>query len=319
MVKGVMTVAWQRRFWLICCSFFAAHILAGEDYPGSKDHPALRRYPGSAIVFYDQREFDEYSLLLGPVRSTAEKDVENAQKRRLEGKVTKITYEGPPGRSNFEVFKNYELALEKAGYEVLYRGKGNEIRGVGEFLQKLNREHVRGWTDPDEHPTFYLSAKSPDGNTFISLYVHGGERPVTVLAVVEPKALETELVTAQVMQEQIEKSGKAALYGIYFDFDSAEIKPESKPTLDALAKLLHDNPGLKLYVVGHTDAVGTLEYNMDLSQRRAQAVVQALAGKYGVQKERLKAFGVGPLCPVAPNATEEGRAKNRRVEVVKQN
>lgn len=317
-IKEVMDMRGWRLLWPLVTSLLVFHPVSAEDYPGSRDHPIISRYPGSEIVHYDQREFDEYYLLLGPVKSTSDKDIENAPRKKLEGRVTKITYKGPKGRSNLEVYKNYEIALEQAGFEILYKARGNEIRGAHPFLERFNRQHLGGWTDPDEHPIFYLSAKSPDEKYFVSVFVHGEEAPVVVLAVVEPKGMETGLITAETMKSQIARTGKVALYGIYFDFDSAEIKKESKPTLDEIAKLLKENPDLKLFVVGHTDNIGKLEYNMELSRRRAEAVVKALVENYGVDKGRLKAFGVGPLCPCASNKTETGRARNRRVELVEQ-
>ncbi len=289
-----------------------------EDYPGSKDHPALSRYPGSHIIHYSQREFDEYFLLLGPVKR--QEEVPIAKKRKLEGRVTNITYQCPSNRSNLEIYKNYELALTKAGFKILYRGKASEIRGVYSFLDKVNREYIGGWDDPDERPWFYLSASSPDEKIFVSLFVIGRGR--VVLSVIEPKEMETGLITvfttAEMMESQIAQMGKVAIYSIYFDFDKADLKPESKPTIEEIAKLLKKNPTLKLYVVGHTDNIGTLEYNMELSERRAQAVVRELVEKHGISKDRLRAFGVGPLSPVATNETEEGRARNRRVELIKQ-
>jgi outer membrane protein OmpA-like peptidoglycan-associated protein len=295
-------------------------LLAGErDVPGSKDHPVLSRYPGSYIIHYSQRRFDEYFLLLGPVRSGADRDIQGAKTKRLEGKITNITYQCPKGRSTLEVYKNYELALKKAGFKILYKGTREEIRGVYGFLEKMNREYIGGWDDPDIRPWFYLSASSPDEGVFVSLFVLGGyDGPRVVLAVIEPKKMETGLVTAEAMKRQIAQMGKAVIYGIYFDFDSAEIRPESKPTINEIAKLLKENPDLKLYIVGHTDNIGSLEYNMDLSKRRAEAVVRELVNNYGIDKGRLRAFGVGPLAPATTNDTEEGRAKNRRVELVKQ-
>jgi outer membrane protein OmpA-like peptidoglycan-associated protein len=102
------------------------------------------------------------------------------------------------------------------------------------------------------------------------------------------------------------------------DFDRAEIKQESEPALREIARLLRDDPQLSVHVVGHTDNVGDLEYNMDLSRRRADAVVAALAERHGIARTRLTAAGVGPLAPVAPNTTLDGRAKKRRVELVEQ-
>ncbi len=114
----------------------------------------------------------------------------------------------------------------------------------------------------------------------------------------------------------IGRTGHAAVYGIYFDTGRADIKPESEATLKEIAKLLQQEPTLRLYVVGHTDSTGDFAANMDLSKRRADAVVKALTGPRGVAEDRLQAFGSGPLAPVASNRTEEGRAKNRRVELV---
>jgi outer membrane protein OmpA-like peptidoglycan-associated protein len=109
-----------------------------------------------------------------------------------------------------------------------------------------------------------------------------------------------------------------ALYGIYFDSAKAEVKPESQPALTEIAKLLGSNPKLKLHVVGHTDSTGEVAKNIELSRARAKAVALALTTKYSVPAWRLRAEGVGPLSPVASNADEGGRAKNRRVELVEQ-
>ena len=110
----------------------------------------------------------------------------------------------------------------------------------------------------------------------------------------------------------------AGRYGLFFDFNKATLQPESKPTLDEIARFLSANPGLKVHVVGHTDNVGGVEFNQRLSQARADAVVAALARGYGVPPSRMRPAGVGLLSPVASNADEEGRAKNRRVELLPQ-
>jgi outer membrane protein OmpA-like peptidoglycan-associated protein len=120
------------------------------------------------------------------------------------------------------------------------------------------------------------------------------------------------------MAEGLSSTGHVAIYGIYFDFNKSDLKPESESALKEIAKLLIGNPNLKVFIVGHTDNVGGIDYNMNLSQARAGAVVQALTKKYKVKPQQMKAYGVGQLAPVAPNKTEEGRAKNRRVELVEQ-
>ncbi len=103
-----------------------------------------------------------------------------------------------------------------------------------------------------------------------------------------------------------------------FDVDKADIKPESKPAIREIAKLLRENKGLKLYVVGHTDNFGTFDYNMKISKARADEVTKEPITKYKISPDRLKAYGLGCLAPVATNKIDEGHAKNRRVELAEQ-
>jgi outer membrane protein OmpA-like peptidoglycan-associated protein len=124
------------------------------------------------------------------------------------------------------------------------------------------------------------------------------------------------MVDPEAMAQDISNTGHVAVYGVFFDFDSSTIKPESEPTLKAIAEMLKASPRLGVYIMGHTDMEGNLDYNMTLSKKRAEAVVQALVQKYSVGSNRLQAQGVGPLCPVSTNRTEEGRKLNRRVEIV---
>ena len=138
------------------------------------------------------------------------------------------------------------------------------------------------------------------------------------LDIVEAKPMETNMVTVSAgeMASGIAATGSVALYGILFDTRSAVVKPESMPTLDEVSKLLKAQPTLRLLVVGHTDNVGTFEFNMDLSQRRAASVVQILTSKLGIDPKRLTPVGVSFASPVASNRTEDGKSKNRRVQLV---
>ena len=145
-------------------------------------------------------------------------------------------------------------------------------------------------------------------------------RPVVLVDLVAAAPMENKMVTvdATAMAKDINATGHVALYGILFDTDKTDIKPESAGTIAEVAKYLKQEPAVKLYVVGHTDNVGGHDYNMNLSQRRAAAVVQELTAKHAVPAARLKPAGAGPIAPVAPNDDDAGRAKNRRVELVKQ-
>jgi outer membrane protein OmpA-like peptidoglycan-associated protein len=137
--------------------------------------------------------------------------------------------------------------------------------------------------------------------------------------VVMPKPLETNMVdvTAVDIAETLASKGVVDLYGIYFDVDKSEIKPQSRKTLDQIAVVLKIDRSLRLEVSGHTDSTGDKAHNLQLSTARAQAVVRALTVTYGIAAARLEAKGYGDSKPVAPNASDAGRAKNRRVELRK--
>jgi OmpA-OmpF porin, OOP family len=289
------------------------------DVRGSKDHPLVSRYPGLVIRDYVVAEFDQFDLPLGRLKSdsTAEKS------QRLEGKITRIAYDAPSGRSILEIYRNYEDALKKAGFEILFACVNNQGCGSGApTLFAAKGRDDWGWGSGQR----YLSAKlsRPEGDAYVSLHLgqwsDQSRGSAILLYVVEVKPMESGRVTvdAGALASDIARTGHSAVYGIYFDTGKTEVKPQSDAALKEIAKLLQQDAQLKLLVVGHTDSVGTLASNMDLSKRRADAVVQALTTRYGVAPACLLAQGAGPLAPVASNRTEEGRARNRRVELVEQ-
>ena len=305
----------------LSCIFVAAAMAGAQesDAEGSKDHPLVSRYPGSVIKKYQTTEFDEFLLPLGKLGD----DNTPAKSKKLEGKITHIEYAVPAGRSLLEIFRNYEGALRKAGFETLFTCVNIEGCGTGSptFINSMGQEDW-AWTAGQR----YVAARhsTPQGDVYVSLVAgqwSNLDNGVAVyLYVVESKPMENDLikVDAAALGGDITNTGHAAVYGIYFDTGKAEVKPESNDALVEIAKLLQQDPKLKLLVVGHTDNVGTLASNMDLSKRRAEAVVQVLTTKNGVAASRLLAQGAGPLAPVASNSTEDGRAKNRRVELVQQ-
>src|SRR5690606_32870139 len=143
-------------------------------------------------------------------------------------------------------------------------------------------------------------------------------RVMLQLDVIELKPMEERMVVtdASTMQRGIGTEGRVAVYGIHFDFNKDTLRPDSKPQLEEIAKLLRGSPALKVLIVGHTDGKGALDYNRDLSERRARAVVEALTRDSRIERGRLTPIGVGMASPVATNRTDDGRAKNRRVELV---
>jgi OmpA-OmpF porin, OOP family len=321
-------------FWL----FSAASI--GADLAGSADHPLISRYGDSRIIGYQQEEYGETEFPTGA--AYLREGVRGfASVKRLEGKRTRLLYEAPAQRTSFEVMTNYKDAIDKAGGKTIWEcadlACGPQMAFTLYFDQtskhKLqgNREGANAYSMNAEEPR-YLAAviDKPDGTaTYVLIFsamqenaanTAVGRRVATFVEIVETKAMAQNMVSvnAENLRKGLESEGKIALYGIFFDTDKAVIKAESKPQLDEMAALLKRSLQLKVYIVGHTDNQGALDYNRSLSQRRAESVVSALVRDYGIAINRLSAQGVANLAPVANNASEAGRAKNRRVELVLQ-
>ena len=253
-----------------------------------------------------------------------------------EGAVTRITYKAPLGRSALEVTRNYEGELKAGGYEILFRDAVNplgryfaEAAGYNKILWPPN---VPALTLNSDTQQYIAAQKQRNGEVVQYVVIYAVEnnywaaqlkdvkkgQVLVQVDVVDMKPMESKMVTvtAEEMAEAVSKQGAVVLYGLYFEFNKAEVKPESESTLKEIAKLLNDNPQMSLLVVGHTDRVGSFAFNMDLSERRAAAVVKALVQNYKIDAKRLMPVGVSFACPRATNHTEEGRAKNRRVELV---
>jgi outer membrane protein OmpA-like peptidoglycan-associated protein len=152
--------------------------------------------------------------------------------------------------------------------------------------------------------------------TWVRVQTWNGGQGVT-LYIVEEKAMEQFIVAdADALLQEISLTGKATVHGIYFDTGKAVVKAESGPALTEIEKLLGKNADMQIFVVGHTDSVGDFDYNIGLSQRRAAAVVEVLVSQHHIDRSRLEPHGVGPLVPTSANSSEDGRARNRRVEIV---
>ena len=303
--------------------------LWAKDVAGGRDHPLVGRYQGSEITFYATSDFDEAALLGAPLNYDAilakqVKETGGPEWRRLQGRVTRIRYDAPSGRSSLEILANLKASLAGKGFATVF-----ECADAACFEGSMNDPYLLGWSVDSaqengryaDHARYLLATLDrPQGQVYVALLVGEAASGTTVFArVVELKPMEVGkvvVVEADAMQKALVASGRVALYGIYFDTNRDVLKPESKPTLDQIAKLLRAAADLKLIVAGHTDNQGAFDYNVDLSRRRAAAVVAALVGQYSIAPERLVPFGAGMASPVALNSSEDGRAKNRRVELV---
>ncbi len=283
-----------------------------RDVAGSKDYPGIGRFSGSSITGYQVKDFDRSPLQAAPF-----KDGKATDERKPEGRVTRIAYRTPPGPSIIEVSRNYESQLEKAGFETLTRCDTDDCGGIpfSEAIDNLPAPQM--WIDGFNFH-YYAGRKAEGGReTYATVVVSKNNDDVTAqLIVTQVGEIANKMVDAAAMAKGLGEKGHIALYGIYFDTDKAVLKPESKPTLDEIAKLLRGQPQLNVVIVGHTDSQGTYDYNMDLSRRRAEAIAAELVKSFQIAKTRLRTAGVGFLAPVGSNANEDGRALNRRVELV---
>jgi OmpA-OmpF porin, OOP family len=303
------------------------------DAPGARDHANLTRYVGSWLVAQEVKEFDAVSFPSGA-----------NQLAQVEGRITLSYYLAPAGRSVIEVQRNYEQALARAGAtrrdscaEAACQGRQNAFQAFnGHSGKKLAKDQLEGWAadtlvdqwlDENSYRWWY-GTLNVSGNTVHVMVLSAkaglidlSEKYVaTVVQIVEPKAMETGKVTvdASALARGLQSDGKIALYGVYFDTGKSELKPESKPQLDEMAKLLQSNAAMRVFVVGHTDNQGGLESNLALSRARAQSVIDALVKNFKIDVKRLSPAGVANYSPIASNANEIGRARNRRVELVVQ-
>jgi OOP family OmpA-OmpF porin len=258
------------------------------DVAGSKDYPGISRMPGYVITQYRESQFDSYSFLV----TEAGKE----KKQSVEGHLYSFRYDrkkDTPPTSALQVIRNYQNAARSAGGQVPFENGEGGDRGTTIRLVKGGSE------------------------VWLALHVIAyGDVYNAVIVERQSMQQEVKIEDAATMAQGIGEAGRVAIYGINFDTGKSELKPESEPALIEIAKLLTQNPALKLYVVGHTDMVADLATNVKLSQARAQSVVNALVTKHAIASARLIPFGNGPYAPVASNKTEEGRAKNRRVELV---
>jgi len=302
-----------------------------KDCEGCKDHPMLARYPGSILLGADQKAFEEAALPIGIGIRTDAGGSAAPKTLNATGKRTRLFYYAPAERSGLEVFANYSEALEKSGMSIVWTCVDKEC-GEDFVTQALESMHLKldntaesslGFVNT-ERPRYLLAKLArAQGDVFVVVMTADKtepQQPAVYVLIIESKAMDKGLVmvAANALDKSLMSTGKAVIYGIYFDFDKSDVKPESAPQLEQIARLLSDHAELKLTITGHTDNQGAADYNQKLSQRRADAIVAALSGSYSVASGRLNAQGMGASSPVASNDSEEGRAKNRRVELIKQ-
>lgn len=265
--------------------FISPMLFAQEDQEGCKDHPLFNRISGYYLGNCAKNDFDRCGF----------EDAKGTPVE-VEGRYTELNYRAKDDASiasPIKIGRNYQNAITKIGGKIVFQ---NLNSGGGETTMKVTRGKDEIW---------------------VKVRIGDSGRNYTIF-IIEKAAMGQEITAnADEWKSDINATGHAAVYGINFDTDKAVIKRGSEAVLKEIASLLKKNPALNIRLVGHTDSAGDFTHNMTLSEARAKAVMSALTVQYGIAAARLSAHGVGPLSPVASNDTEEGRAKNRRVDIVK--
>lgn len=290
---------------------FPILLFAQKDKEGSKDHSLVPRFKNAAIYDYEEKSFDLYTLPTGSYANG-----KYAATKEVEGKVYRIFYTLPTSSgTTYEIFSNYKKALSAEGATILFSCKNVSECGK-EFWYHLSDKYLMP-AYYGEDLAFLAANFSKDGKVYYITVLAGyglGEQGYEI-HVIEADEMQQH-VSLSGIEKAMNSDGKMPFYGILFDTGSDILKPSATTELQLIAEYLKKNSTKKIYVVGHTDNTGNFEGNMSLSEKRALAVVATLVQKYGISNSRLKAVGVGPVAPVRKNTTDDGRKKNRRVEIV---
>lgn len=272
-------------FVAVCLLVAVGTVVAQNDLAGSKDYPGVSRFPGYYIAEYRDAEFDTYTFKITQRNNTVEQPVEG---RRIDLRYNLKDNVKPP--SALQVVRNYQNAARAIGGQIL-------LGDSDSTTIRLNRDGKEVWLS-------IRVGNEPSGT------------PVW-MSIIEKQGMQQDVtIDAKAMADGLSSAGKVAIYGIFFDTGKSDLKPESDAAIAEIAKLLKEQPALKVFIVGHTDMAGDPAMNVKLSQARAQSVISALVAKHGIAGTRLVPFGNGPYAPVASNKDDGGRAKNRRVELV---
>ncbi|HRJ21644.1 MAG TPA: OmpA family protein [Bryobacteraceae bacterium] len=323
-------------FALLCGALLAQAQV--QDLPGTADHPLISRLSGSHLIAFDEQEFERYPLMTGLWIPR----VNQYTTREVEGRISRRVYIGPENVTLLTAYRNFEQAIRTSNLNVLfsclspkcdrYTRTSNGIVTLNPSRLNAHYHNIRNLTEFG-----YISAEGSWQGRKVWLAVGVGlrkgssirypvngkmqfglpaDRLVFSIDIIEQEAMATGLVTVDQLTSGIAASGKVVLDGLYFDTNKTELKPESEAALQPISAYLKQNPSLRFYVAGHTDVTGDYAANLKLASGRAQAVVQALVTRHGIPASQLTAVGVGPVAPAASNASESGRALNRRVELV---
>ena len=308
--------------------FIAVLMFSAFSWAGSNP---LADYKGVELHKKLGKSYDQYKLHYGPmeyfetVESGEQEGYLPKKTIKLEGESTRFVYDHMKQDSALDIITNVKDELKRKGYETLY------------YCERESCGYIDGWKiylsdeiGGDVDTQYYLVAKHKsqvDIDEYLIFYVNDLDtRPRSIVHIVKVKNSSSSLTKSDTnkvlnssdLAEMLESQGRVELPGIYFDFDSAALKSESDSALNEISKMLRDKIDIKLYVVGHSDSLGEIGYNLKLSKQRATSVINHLVAIDKENIKRLEAYGIGPLSPADKTNGIGSRSKNRRVEIILQ-
>lgn len=284
-----------------------------------ENNDIISLYDGSKLVYDDDIGFETHYYLTSPNSHEA-----------IDGKIRRQFCKAPEGVSAYEIIKNYEKAIQSKNGTIIHLSRKAKIyrdKETGETIWFIKKLFASGRLNHGAYsylqlPNYaqdYVSGKisTAENDIYISVAAAQIEKNVyytIVTLLAEPMDMNN--VTLNVLNDGIAQNGRVAIYDIYFDTGKSEVKDESTYALKTIADYLKNNSGQKFLIVGHTDNTGDFDANIKLASDRAEAVKQKLIADYNIPAEQLKTYGVGSTSPQMSNATEDGKERNRRVELV---
>jgi outer membrane protein OmpA-like peptidoglycan-associated protein len=277
-------------------------------------------YKGSELVFDDDIGFETHYYM-----------ADEAEMKTIDGNMRRQFCLAPKGVSPFEIVKNYEKAIVAKNGTIIHFS-----RNAYSFTDATTNERVLfmrdyftngretrynhyGYMQISRQAKDYVAGKISTDSCDLYISVAAAvveDATYYTIVTLRAEPMDMNNVTLNVLNEGIAGNGKVAIYDIYFDTGKYDLKPESGAALKTIAAYLSENPEKKFLITGHTDNTGSFDSNIELSKNRAKAVTDELISKFKIKKEQLKAYGVGPASPVTTNSSKDGRARNRRVELV---
>lgn len=298
---------------LVCVLLFQASIINSTER-------LLKGFPGAMHHQSSVKKQDAYQLITGAMVYKIDNEQEGYapdESTELYGRIEQTIYDYDITESAYNLNVNMKKSVLDADFDIIYACQKQACGDVNAWRLYLSKE-IEG-SHQNQYYMVAKHARKNSGDWYISFYVNDiAGRPRSVIDVIHTGAVKPELVVINhdLLGERLLTKGYVEIPSIGFKFNSDILEKNYYPSLSIVGDMLKSNKDIDVVIVGHTDNVGTLEFNQNLSEKRAHKVLQHLTTMQGINPNRLSSAGVGALSPKASNMSKEGREKNRRVEIV---